>query len=123
MLDTSAMVDLLTAQSTAELIRRRLHGCTVQVPAHFDAEVLSAVGQLCRAGELTEEDASELLGALRRAPFARLLQGLIDGAWSRRHTHRVVDALYVELAEQLHVPLITTDTRLANSYPQAELPQ
>ena len=108
----------------SEFIRRRLQGCAVQVPAHFDAEVLSALGRLCRAGELTEMDASELLGALRRAPFSRhLLQDLTGGAWSRRNTHRLVDALYVELAEQLQVPLITTDNRLANSYPQAELPQ
>jgi predicted nucleic acid-binding protein len=33
-----------------------------------------------------------------------------------------VDALYVELAEQLRARLITTDGRLASSYPQAQLP-
>ena len=97
---------------------------TRQEVAHFDAEVLSAIGRLCRAGQLVEKDASKLPGTLQRAPFSRhLLHDLIEGAWSRRNTHRVVDALYVELAEQLHVPLITTNTRLANSYPQAELPQ
>jgi predicted nucleic acid-binding protein len=123
-LDASAMVDLLTGQSAAELIRLRLQDSTIHVPAHFDAEVLSAVGRLCRGGELTDEDASELLGTLRRAPFSRhLLESLIEGAWSRRNTYRLVDALYVELAEQLRAPLMTTDSRSAKTYPQAELPQ
>lgn len=124
MLDASAMVDLLTGQSTAEWLRLRLQDSRIQVPAQFDAEVLSAVGRLCRAGQLTDQDAAELVGTLRRAPFSRhLLQNLIDGAWSRRNTHRLVDALYVELAEQLRAPLITTDSRLASSYQQAELPK
>jgi hypothetical protein len=66
--------------------------------------------------------AAELLGTLRRAPLSRhQLQDLIDGAWSRRNTHRPVDALYVELAEQLRAPQITTDSRSASSYPQAQL--
>lgn len=121
-LDASAMVDLLTDQSGAEPIRLRLRHTAVHVPAHFDAEVLSAVDRLCRAGQLTGEDAAELLGALRRAPFSRHhLQDLLEGAWSRRNTHRLVDALYVELAEQLRAPLITTDRRLASSYPQAQV--
>jgi predicted nucleic acid-binding protein len=122
-LDASAMVDLLAGQSSARPIRRRLEGAAIHVPAHFDVEVLSAVGRLCRAGQLTDDDASELLGALRRAPFSRhLLESLIEGAWSRRNTHRLVDAVYVELAEQLRAPLITTDRRLAKSYRKAQLP-
>jgi predicted nucleic acid-binding protein len=32
-----------------------------------------------------------------------------------------VDALYVNLAEQIRAPLITTDSRLATSYPQAQV--
>lgn len=117
------MVDLLTAQSTADLIRLRLQGTRIHVPAHFDAEVLSAVGRLRRAEQLADDDVSEFLGTVRRAPFSRhLLQNIAEGAWSRRNAHRLVDALYVELAEQLRAPLITTDSRLANSYPKAVLP-
>ena len=122
-LDASAMVDLLTDQSGAEPIRLRLRHTAVHVPAHFDAEVLSAVDRLCRAGQLTGEDAAELLGALRRAPFSRHhLQDLLEGGWSRWNTHCLVDALYVELAEQLRAPLITTDRRLASNYAQAQVP-
>lgn len=44
-------------------------------------------------------------------------------AWSRRNTQSLVDGLYVELAKQLWAPLITTDGRLASSYPQAQVPE
>jgi predicted nucleic acid-binding protein len=122
-LDASAMIDLLVGPSSAGPIRIRLRDTAVHVPAHFDAEVLSALGRLGRARQLSNEDVSGLLGALRRAPFSRhQLQDLIEGAWSRRDTHRLVDALYVELAEQLRAPLITTNGRLASSYPQAQVP-
>jgi len=122
-LDASAMVDLLTGRSAASPIRLRLRNTAIHVPAHFDAEVLSALGRLSRSGQLTDGDVAELLGTLRRAPFARHgLPNLIEGAWSRRNTLRLVDALYVELAEQLRARLITTDGRLASSYPQAQVP-
>jgi predicted nucleic acid-binding protein len=122
-LDASAMVDLLTGQNTAERIRLRLQDTVLHVPAHFDAEVLSALGRLCRAGQLTDADVSELLTTLRRAPLARHhLPGLVEGAWCRRNTQRLVDGLYVELAEQLRAPLITTDSRLASGYPRADVP-
>ncbi|ORB13219.1 type II toxin-antitoxin system VapC family toxin [Mycobacterium noviomagense] len=122
-LDASAMVDLLTGQSNANAIRDFLRHKAVHVPAHFDAEVLSALGRLCRAGHLHADEVSELLKALRRAPFTRhQLHDLIEGAWARRDTHRLVDGLYVELAERLRASLVTTDQRLAGSYQSARLP-
>jgi len=41
---------------------------------------------------------------------------------SRRIIFRLVDALYVELAKQFRAPLITTDSQVAGSYPQAQVP-
>lgn len=117
------MVDLLVANREAVAIRRRLSDSTVHVPAHFDAEVLSALGRLCRAGELSVDEVPALVAAVGRAPFTRhLLPDLMDGAWSRRETLRLLDALYVELAERLGVPLLTADARLSKAYPGAELP-
>jgi predicted nucleic acid-binding protein len=117
------MVDLLIDDRDGGAIRARLRDSSVHVPAHFDAEVLSALGRLCRGGHVTVDDVSALVDALGQAPFSRHpLQTLIGGAWLRRESHRLVDALYVELAEQLRVPLITTDRRLTKSYPKAQLP-
>ncbi|MBV8350515.1 MAG: type II toxin-antitoxin system VapC family toxin [Mycolicibacterium sp.] len=117
------MVDLLTAESKAGEIRRRLSESTVHVPAHFDAEVLSALGHLARAGKLTVDEVTVLVNALERAPFSRhLLPELLNGAWARRESLRLVDALYIELAERLGVVLVTTDARLSKTYPSAQLP-
>lgn len=122
-LDASAMVDLLTGAPDAASVGTRLTESTVYVPAHFDAEVLSALGRLCRAGALAAEGVPALLAALARAPFARHpLHDLVAGAWQRRDNFRLVDALYVELAEQLRMPLVTTDTRLVAAFPGAQRP-
>jgi predicted nucleic acid-binding protein len=122
-LDASAMVDLLVADRKAAQIRDRLDSATVHVPAHFDAEVLSALGRLARAGKLTVDEVSALLNALGRAPFARHpLPDLLSSAWARRDSLRLVDALYVALAQRLNVPLFTTDSLLSKAYPGAQVP-
>ena len=84
------------------------------VPAHFDAEVLSALGRLARAGRLPEESVDPLLRELVRAPFTRFaLQPLLTQAWELRHNLALRDALYVSLARQLGAQLVTADGRLA----------
>lgn len=56
------------------------------------------------------------------APLQRhLLAPLLDGAWKLRRDLRLVDALFVEVANRLDVPLVTTDARLAAASPVAEL--
>ena len=63
-------------------------------------------------------DVSVRLELLRRLPVRRhQLSQLLTGAWNRRGNLRLVDTLYVELAEQLDAPIITTDERLAATAP------
>jgi predicted nucleic acid-binding protein len=113
-LDASAMVDLLVGSSLAGTIQARLQGCELHVPGHFDAEVLSALGTLHRAGELTARQAADRVELVASSPIGRhLLAPLLIGAWRRRANLRLVDALYVELASQLNTPIITTDRGLA----------
>jgi predicted nucleic acid-binding protein len=119
--DASAMVDLLLGSSRAEAIRNRLHGHELHAPAHFDAEILCALGRLERGGHITAADVAERLQRLAAAPFERHpLPGLLSGAWERRHNFRLVDALYVELATDIDAPLITIDAGLAAAAPMAE---
>jgi predicted nucleic acid-binding protein len=120
-IDASAMVDLLVGARRARSIRRRLRGCELHVPAHFDAEVLSAIGRLERAGHLSAIDAGERIDRISTAPLERHpLAPLLTGAWQRRHNLRLVDALYVELAERIEAPIVTVDAGLAAAAPTAE---
>ena len=75
-----------------------------------------------RARALTEHRVSLAITDCAEAPIRRHpLPPLLRGAWSRRHNLSLRDALYVELASQLGLPLITTDGRLAAATELAEL--
>ena len=121
--DASAIVDLLCGTELAEAVQQRLSDERLLAPAHIDAEVLSALGRLQRAGRITEAEVAKRLELLAEAPLERRpLAQLLAGAWERRHNIRLVDALYVELATQLaDAPLITTDSGMASTYASAEL--
>ena len=100
-----------------------MRGSELHAPAHFDAEVLSALGRLHRDGHLSSSEVSTRLNLVQRLPIRRHeLSPLLTGAWNRRDSLRLVDALYVELAEQLDAPIITSDGRLAATVSRAETP-
>jgi predicted nucleic acid-binding protein len=110
--DAALVVDLICDLPAADPFRRQLTAATaVAVPAHLDAEVLSALGRLHRAGQLTRAaervDALTTFGA-RRWP----LRPLLAPAWKLIHRVAVRDALYVALAISLDATLITSDGRL-----------
>ena len=88
---------------------------------HVDAEILSALGRLHRLGAISPRLVTQRLEAAAQAPIERHpLPGLLRVAWSRRDRIRLADALYIELAERLEAPLITTDMALARSARIAE---
>jgi predicted nucleic acid-binding protein len=121
-IDASAMVDYLVGTTVGQSVEGRLRGSEVHVPAHFDAEVLSALGRLHRAGRLSETQVEERVEKTSQAPMMRhVLTPLMQGAWLRRHNLRLVDALYVELASQIGATIITTDSGMASASPRAEL--
>ena len=112
-LDASAFVDLLLGNPLGSAVRTRLAGQSLQAPGHIDAEVLSVLGRLGRAGDLDDDTVTRLLGHVVDAPIERHpVHRLVAGAWARRHQLRLADALYVELAAARGVSLVTTDRRL-----------
>lgn len=121
--DASAIVEALLGTDLGATVRRRMRGHLLHAPAHLDAEVLSALGRLHRAGDLDESMVTAALEQLATAPIHRYpLAELLSGAWARRESQRLVDALYVELATSLASSrLLTTDARLARSHDGAEL--
>ncbi|HTX10049.1 MAG TPA: type II toxin-antitoxin system VapC family toxin [Solirubrobacteraceae bacterium] len=120
--DASALVEALVGSELGAAVGTRMRGCELHAPAHVDAEVLSALRQLHGAGELSADAVTTALGALETAPIARHpLVDLLAGAWRARNRFRLVDALYVELAEKLTAVLLTADVGLAQASPIAEL--
>ena len=116
------MVELLLGTKLGASVATQIRGKELHAPAHFDAEVLSALGRLQRAGSLTGEQATARVESLATVPVERhLLPPLLSGAYDRRHNLRLVDALYVELADQIEATLVTTDGGLAAAAPLAQL--
>ena len=96
-----------------ESVATRLVGHGLHAPAQLDSECLSALVRLHQSEALSAAITEELLTQLAAAPITRHpLAPLVAGAWKRRDDLRLADALSVELAHHLGVPLITTDTRL-----------
>jgi predicted nucleic acid-binding protein len=120
-IDASAMVDYLVGSPLAQRVAERLRHAEISVPAHFDGEVLSALGRLHRGGDLNEPEVEERVALTAQSPFQRhLLAPLLQGAWAMHHNVRLVDALYIELANQLDATILTTDSGMATAAPKAE---
>ena len=114
--DASTAVDLLAGTELAGVAAERLRGATLHVPAHFAAEVLSALGRLHRSGTLDDDQVEVGLRHLASMPVTEHpIPDLLGGAWARRGRLRLLDALYVELADRLGAVLVTTDLRLARA--------
>lgn len=121
-IDASALIDLLIASELADAVAGRIGSAPLHAPGHLDAEVLSALGRLHRAGAITARAVRQRLAELADAPIARHeVGGLLVGAWGRRQRLRLADALYVELAEQLTATLVTTDEALGRAVAIAEV--
>lgn len=105
--------------------RDRIAAETVLVPAHFDAEVLSAVLRLIRHEELTSERGQlALLGAARLPAERVALRTLLPGAFALRDRCSAYDAFYVALARRSSAVLLTSDAplaRAAQGYAEVEL--
>lgn len=110
--DAATVVDLICDLPAADPFRRHLaEADAVAAPAHLDAEVLSALGRLKRAGRLAHE--AERVAALSTFSARRWpLQPLLSVAWALTDRIAVRGALYVGLARSLDATLITTDGRL-----------
>ncbi|HVY17565.1 MAG TPA: type II toxin-antitoxin system VapC family toxin [Rhodopila sp.] len=84
-------------------------------PDHWRAEAVNVLWSKVFQGDLTEADARERMAVLMRAPIAEtpiatLMPRAFEIAVARMVT--VYDALYVALAEQRGVPMVTADERL-----------
>ncbi|HEY5889460.1 MAG TPA: type II toxin-antitoxin system VapC family toxin [Acidimicrobiia bacterium] len=115
------MVEFLVESDAGLATGDRIARSEIHVPAHFDAEVLSALGRLHRAGSLNADQVARKLSHLAASPLSRhSLSLLVEEAWRRRNSFRLVDGIYVALADKLVVPLLTADRSLARAFEGAE---
>lgn len=111
--DASVLVDALTGGAVAG---DRLSAEALAAPALLDAEVGGAVRRKWLQGRLEQEHAEAAVADLLALEIDRFDHpSLIPRAWELRHNVTFADALYVALAEQLGVPLVTLDGKLAGA--------
>lgn len=113
--DASALYEVLIGGKLAEPVRAvLLNDADHAAPEVVDAEVLSVLRRDEAAGRVDMTTAALAAHDLRDWPADRFgHRGLLDRAWELRHTVRIMDALYVALAEALDATLVTLDRRLA----------
>jgi predicted nucleic acid-binding protein len=115
-IDTSAMIEVLTGNKPDETLRKRVQLSRLAAPEIFDLEAANVLRRLVRRGALRAADATEFLTDIGNAPVARAPhRPLIERVWQLRHSVRAYDAAYLALAEHLGVPLVTCDAKLAGS--------
>ncbi len=85
-------------------------------PHLVDAEVGHVLRRAVGRGELGASAGRAALGDLSELPLTRAGHGgMLERAWALRRNLSFYDALYVALAERLHLPLATLDARLARA--------
>jgi predicted nucleic acid-binding protein len=115
--DASAITEVLLARSHAAAIRvaLSLHS-ELYVPAHFHAEVLSALRRYSLRNELSDLGTAEALAKLSdlRA-LTYPIRELTRAIWELRFNLTTYDAAYLALARRLDAGLITLDGALAEA--------
>jgi predicted nucleic acid-binding protein len=122
--DATVVVEVLRRSDRGDVVAARMRGSTLAAPAQLDAEVLSALGRLVRAGDAEAAMVTRALDRLVRLPVERFpIAPLVQRAWDLRGHIALRDGLYIACAEMLGATLLTLDGRLARSAPvPVELP-
>jgi predicted nucleic acid-binding protein len=116
-IDSSAVIELLKTAQSSEILRHpSVDGHDLNAPHLIDAEVLNSLRKMAIRRVATVSRIDQMLTDYVGIDIERHQHGpLLDRVWLLRHNVTPYDALYVALAEELELPLITADLRLARA--------
>ncbi|WP_406678074.1 type II toxin-antitoxin system VapC family toxin [Moorella sp. ACPs] len=108
------------SERAVELLERAAKGdCRLWAPDLIYAEVGNVLWKKCMRGEIGEEDARKILGAMVKAFPASVAgsQALLPAAFEIAYGYRrtLYDSLYIALAVAKNGVFITADERLVNA--------
>ena len=114
--DAAAMVAaLVDGGRDGHWVQAHLQG-PAAAPHHMPVEVASVLRRAVLAGDLDPSAANAAHEELMAMPVALFeYRPLADRVWALRDSVSPYDAWYVALAEELDVPLVTLDRRLARA--------
>ncbi len=117
-LDASALLELVLATPTGQLVAARIGDPTegLHTPHLADVEVTQALRRYVREGEIDEDIALQAIADLRALDLHRHEhEPLLDRVWELRDNISGYDAVYVALAEVLDTQLVTCDGPLSRA--------
>lgn len=99
------------------MLQGRLQSNVCHAPHLIDAEAGNVLRRLVRTGAISAQFGLTALRAVRDAIDERHPHSgsIAETAWSLRDNLTYYDGLYVALAAELDLPLVTADRRLARS--------
>jgi predicted nucleic acid-binding protein len=113
-IDNSALIEVAAMKRPDPGLVKRFLGSEPVAPELIDAEALNVIRRLVLSKVLTVNGATKALTKVKESPIARIShRPLLDRAWKFRNTVSGYDALYLALAEELDIPLLTCDAKLA----------
>lgn len=117
-LDASALVELILATPTGQIVASRIADPAVglHVPHLADIEVAQALRRYARDESLNEATAAAALDDFRALDLQRHAhEPLLGRVWELRRNLTAYDAVYVALAEALDGVLLTCDAPLSRA--------
>lgn len=116
--DASAMIEVLLVTPAVLGLEERLFTAksTLHVPHLLDLEVAQVLRRYVARQEIEALRASQALADLTDLPLTRYPhEPFLPRIWELQQNVTAYDAAYLALAEELRVPLLTCDGRLARS--------